>query len=369
MGLVQSLQLFRYRIALRHPAAVRGHVVSWREGVLVRVGDEAGRTGWGEVAPYPGLSAESLSEAVAALTRVADDLAGIPVDAQEVLSGAVYLRCGRLPASALFGLESALLDRMAGAAGLGLRGILSDDPRAHIEINALLAGCTDAAREEALALAEAGFRVFKVKAGDGDPAGEAAWLRRLHRALPASCRFRVDANRAWTLEQARAFLQALGDCPLEYLEEPLSDPTGLPALATSAPVAMDESFRDGGLGMLDACPDCVAVVLKPGLCGGISGVVADARELHRREVRVVISSVFESGIGVRALAHLAAGLGTPGAACGLDPYRWIVEDVVEPVVEMDTGVLDVAAMERELPMMRMDRLTPLTTARSEPLES
>jgi isochorismate synthase/2-succinyl-5-enolpyruvyl-6-hydroxy-3-cyclohexene-1-carboxylate synthase/2-succinyl-6-hydroxy-2,4-cyclohexadiene-1-carboxylate synthase/O-succinylbenzoate synthase len=77
--------------------------------------------------------------------------------------------------------------------------------------------------------------------------------------------------------------------------------TCVPAPAPGAGPALDASvFDDGGL---------AALVVKPAvLAGGLEEVVALARWAKQRGARAVVSSAFESSVGVAALAQLAAAL-------------------------------------------------------------
>ena len=53
-----TLALYRYQLPFTQPLTFHGKVEVAREGLLVRIGD-----GWGEIAPLPGFSRESLAEA------------------------------------------------------------------------------------------------------------------------------------------------------------------------------------------------------------------------------------------------------------------------------------------------------------------
>lgn len=355
------IRLYGYRLRLRQPIAVRGRNDVVRDGVLIQVSDPEGHAGWGEVAPLPGLSRETGPEAARALARLSDPAPG-PASAAvpRILDGSLLEAVGPLPPSARFGLETALLSRWTAVSGQPLRRLLPENGTgASVNVNALLPDSGPAGLRRARDWAEAGGRCFKVKVGAEDPAGEAGRLRNLAAALPSGCRFRPDANRAWTLDQADRFLRALrDDVPLDYLEEPLADPADLETLARRAPVALDESFRDQGDHALARCPSCVAVVLKPGIRGGISETLTDVRAIQEHGARVVFSSAFASGVGTRVLAELAAAVSVPDEWCGLDPYGWLAEDVLEPGLVFRAGRLDLAALDREPPRIRMDQLTP-----------
>ena len=67
---VVSIAVLRYRVPLAAPINLGPRTISKRDGVLVRVETEQGAVGWGDVAPLPGFSAESLTEAIDALLDV-----------------------------------------------------------------------------------------------------------------------------------------------------------------------------------------------------------------------------------------------------------------------------------------------------------
>ena len=53
-----TLALYRYQLPFTQPLTFHGKVEVAREGLLVRIND-----GWGEIAPLPGFSRETLAEA------------------------------------------------------------------------------------------------------------------------------------------------------------------------------------------------------------------------------------------------------------------------------------------------------------------
>ena len=104
-------------------------------------------------------------------------------------------------------------------------------------------------------------------------------------------------------------------------------------------VALDETLAESGE------PEIVgswveAVVLKPTVLGGIATTIRTARLTREAGARVVLSAAFESGVGQRGVAALAASTG--GEAAGLDPYARLKEDVLERRLPFGRPVLDVA---------------------------
>ena len=87
-----------------------------------------------------------------------------------------------------------------------------------------------------------------------------------------------------------------------------------------------------------------AIVLKATLLGGLYRSLALAREARRLGMIPVISSTFESGIGILGLARLAV-FACPGIPAGLDTYRWLASDVIRPRLKMSQGRVDLTSLE------------------------
>ena len=146
-------------------------------------------------------------------------------------------------------------------------------------------------------------------------------------ALPASVALRLDANRAWAWDQAVAFADGVAGVALDYVEEPLAAPERLPELwhDTGLPLAVDESVQEGA----KVRGWATAAVLKPTLVGGLAATLRIAARARAVGVRAVLSASFESGVGLRGVAALAAATGAEPA--GLDTYRWLAADVLPPL--------------------------------------
>jgi O-succinylbenzoate synthase len=293
----------------------------------------------GEAAPLPGFSHEGLDEVARQLRHLADSMVGR--EATVDLEGAFARELDTLDLvpSARFGFELALWDLYAASSGKALPELVTSRPRTTVTINALIYS-PDHAIEEALRARAAGYEAVKLKVGGRDVEEDVELVRAVRRTLNSDVSLRLDANRAWSFEEAERFARGIAGLRLEYVEEPLSDPAGLPSLSRTCdlPVALDESLA---LGDHDYAR---AVVLKPTLLGGISRTLRFARLAARLGMRPVISSAYETGVGTSCLVALAAAVGDEEVPAGLDTYRRLAEDVLSPRLELAAPRVDVRAL-------------------------
>lgn len=279
----------RYSLPFRQ--AVRTAHGFWREreGLLVRLTDTEGRTGWGEAAPIPWFGTETIDDAetgALALGEWGDDGRFAVVPAR--------LGC----------LRHALAVAQRDLAGGAL-----DTRAASIGVASLLP-----AGAAALALipprAEAGFRVFKWKVGVEDSADELALLDDLCAALPRGAKLRLDANGAWDRRRAERWLERCADRPVEYVEQPIaSDARGaqdlLLGLAGDYPtvLALDESITgeaDLERWLGSGWPG--VFVVKPLLLADPASALA---ALAKARAKVVFSSALETAVGAREVLRQA----------------------------------------------------------------
>ncbi|MEM1044190.1 MAG: o-succinylbenzoate synthase [Bacteroidota bacterium] len=342
------LSLRRYRLPLTAPLVLKSTEHAEREGVLIRLDDGEGHVGWGDVAPLPGFSPETLDDALADVRRATGLLAehGPGPDWLDP-EGRFHraLDALGLSPSARFGLDLAAFDLAAKRAGRTLAQAMHPDPEVTVPINALLVGEPDAVLSDAERLVAAGYGTLKLKVGRGALDREIALVRALSERYP-SVALRLDANQAWVMDEAVRFAEGIADCPLDYIEEPLADPADLPVLwhDTGLPVALDESLAGTDPGDLQGKGWATAAVLKPTLLGGVARVLRFGAAARALGIRPVLSGMFESGVAVRG--HVALAAATGGAPAGLDPYSRLAADVLRPRLALGRPTLDVPSFFR-----------------------
>lgn len=313
-----------------------------RRGLLVGLEAEAGPVGWGDAAPLPGFSSETLDEVRQELRetpawfdRLSDGLA----ECDSVLDMLAATASLEMSSAARFGLETAMLNLWADIEGEAWHHQLGRRPHRLVHINALLDG--DDMVTAALDCLAHGYRSIKIKVGKNSPEQDAEAVVAVLESLDGKATLRLDANRAWTMDEALRFAAVLGDRTLDYIEEPLKAPIELDRFAdeTGLPIALDESLADSGSAVLAV--SARAWVLKPTLQGGISGALRLCSLARERGATPVISASFESGVGIRSLAQLAAAVGDEDVPVGLDTGKWLSGDIIEPTIEIREGCIDV----------------------------
>lgn len=297
---------------LKAPVMASHGSLAVRPLVLVALSDDDGLVGYGEAAPLQSYDGVSIDQVMAALR----DCQSVLARADPRLPAAALLSACRRAAvlpQAVAAIDLALWDLEAHRAGVPvwqLLGAAADEP---VEVNATV-GVPDRAGAAAAAASarQAGFRCLKVKVGLGDDAGRVAAVRA---AAGPSMAIRLDANGAWSVQEALAALRVLEPAGIELCEEPVSGLEATASLAASVPVpiALDESARlPGAL----ATRVCDAVCLKVAGCGGITGVIDAARRAREVGYDVYLASTYDGPLGIAAALHAAAAL-RPARPCGL----------------------------------------------------
>lgn len=179
-----------------------------------------------------------------------------------------------------------------------------------------------------------GCRTAKVKVADPGQhlADDVARVRAVREALGAEGRIRVDANAAWTVDEAERALHALAEFDLEYAEQPCASVEELAELRTRVkhmgiPIAADESVRKAEDPIAVARAGAAdLVIIKAQPLGGIRRALEIVAEAG---LPAVVSSALDTAVGLSQGAALAAALPRLDFDCGLGTGALFTEDIAD----------------------------------------
>lgn len=308
-----------YVLKFREPAGTSRGVLTEKPTFIIKVFDEKDPTkfGIGECSVFPGLSPEADGNYGYKLIEL---LANMALDKETDLSR---------HSSILFGLEQALRDYAGGCRHVYFPSDFTLG-KGSIEINGLVwMGDFDEMIERIDEKVRLGFKCIKLKIGAIDWKKELEMIEYIRKRYSDSkLQIRVDANGAFTMENALPRLKRLADLGIHSIEQPI--PAGFPDLmaflcqVSPLRIALDESLigiygRVAREALLDEVNPAY-IILKPTLCGGFSGAEEWISLAEDRGIGWWITSALESNIGLNALAQWAAtlkttipqGLGTGG---------------------------------------------------------
>lgn len=305
---IERLELVPYALRFREPYVTARGRLERRELLLVRLHTD-GPTGIGEAAPLALRGGPGLAQLAAELERAGEVLAGSEA------SLATLDRVSELGLSrqALAALDLALHDLDGKLEGKPVWKLIGAKQAHPVPCNATLSsGDPDQVARHALEWTTQGFRTLKLKVGTERDRETVAAVRQ---AVGPKVRIRVDANGAWSPEQAIAHLAELEPHSIELAEQPAPDLEGLAAVreGTSIPIAADESVvtaedarRAAELGA------CELATVKLAKAGGIRAALEVATELP-----TYLSSALDGPVGIAAACHVFQAMPQPGPATGL----------------------------------------------------
>jgi o-succinylbenzoate synthase len=328
------LDIEPFTVRLSRPLRTAEGTIRQRRGLLVFV-EDGDTPGVGEATPLTGWT-ESYEDCRAALGR-AGTIA-------EELDWGVALAKTDAPA-ARHGLSLALSEARARAAGQPLYRYLGDSEIVRsVPVNATLGddGPTATAAAAERATIE-GFDCLKVKVGARSVPGDVERLGAVRDRVGASVELRVDANGAWTREQAGSAVDALADLDVTYVEQPLpaGDLAGHRALRGGpVDIALDESLREYGVGEIIDAAAADVVVLKPMVLGGPDRARAGALAAREAGVDPVVSTTVDAVVARTGAVHVAASL--PGVRpSGLATGSMLARDLSPDPAPVVDGAVEV----------------------------
>lgn len=299
----------KYDLRFIEPAKTSRCVMTEKETYFIKVwdADEPHKYGIGECPIFRGLSAEdspNYESKIRELCRNINNEAHTDITQYSSLK---------------FGLETALLDYENGCCRKPFPSSWSKGDSA-IPINGLVwMGTIDEMSKRVDEKIAQGFRCVKLKVGACDFEEELKLLGRIRLLYsPEKLEIRLDANGAFTPDEALVKLKRLSQLDIHSIEQPIKAGQWdkMAYLCENSPIdiALDEEL----IGIYDIVQmrkmlyyiSPKYIILKPALCGGISGAVQWINCANAYEVGWWVTSALESNIGLNAIAQWVSTLET-----------------------------------------------------------
>ena len=310
-----------------------------RKGLILRLYDQAGNFGEGEISPMPLMHVESLSQAETQLKKFLTKSLQQNPDLFK-----------SLPPSVSFGFEMAwrtlfkkfdLDEKIHSRAEV----IVESERTEHhialkkIPVNALVTGSGNDLRHQCEQIKLDGFKTVKIKVGQLKVYEDLKRLELAKKIFENQIALRVDANRGWEFKQAKEFAIGVRDFNVEYCEEPLRNTKQLEKLHeySGMQVALDETLWRNPDPIVLPNSAISALILKPSILGGWVNTRLWINHAEKHKMQAVISSSMESGIGLNWIAFTDLCLLKKRTPAGLDSAKFFQYDLSDPPFYISQG--------------------------------
>ena len=313
-----------YSVPFLTPMKNSGTTYTHREGVWLQL-MRGNKYGYGEAAPLPNFSSETLKEVYYALESFHQAIDGELMEKDEFFS-LIDVHSQEVP-SAKFAIETALYDLFSKEEDKPLFQYINPNANGEISINGIAGVHTP----------EDNYKVIKVKVGFNNIFDEIERLELLKESFGNDILFRLDANGAFDLPRAIRFCKEMEAFHIDYIEQPLPH-DALIDLAelcyhTNIPIAVDESltnFRSAERIIEEQAAQIF--IIKPMVSGGFSETKKIINLAKKENIRTVVTSSLETAIGRMACLHLVAA-NEIKETCGLATGELLSEKIKTPNIK------------------------------------
>lgn len=303
---IKHVDIYRFSIAME-PFTIATGTMHYAQNVLIRIYTDAGFYGVGECSAFPMIVGETQETCLA----MARDFAKL-WDSQDALDRSARMQqlhdftAGNTTIKSAF--DMALYDIAAKNAGLPLYKFLNGQRR-NVETDITIGIAEpEVMAQRALKFQESGATILKVKLGK-DARQDVERISQIREAIGLDMRVRIDANQGWSFDDAVYALQAMGDCDVEFCEQPMCTWYNgrLPELMQLSPVKImaDESVythHDARQQIQSASCDYINIKLAK------SGGILEALKIHDlafgNNIPCMMGGMLESRIALSAKLHL-----------------------------------------------------------------
>lgn len=308
---------YQYRpLFFKVPGGTSRGVLKEKPTWIIKIEDEQGYSGYGEVSLIPGLSTDNISTIDKILPLLEKRIAGdLPT---------LFDSVKQIP-SLLFALEQALLDYKNGGKQILFPSDFTNG-KYGIKINGLIwMNPVEVMEKDVNEKINSGFKCIKLKIGAIEMEDELNLLRRIRRKFGNDLVIRVDANGSFDEKNIFQLMDDLEELNIHSIEQPVGvgnfNLMKKVSKHNQVGVALDEeliniqdSLRENLLDEIQ--PDYL--ILKPSLHGGLVSCDHWISIGEKRNIKWWATSALESNIGLNAIAqwvfvkynNLPQGLGT-----------------------------------------------------------
>jgi len=281
------------------------------EDLVVVVECDDGSVGYGEGAPTPVITGETIGSMIATIAFIEPYLIGLDIEDFQNILLALHSRIVK-NTTAKSALEIALYDLKAKAAKVPLFKMLGGTKR-HFRTDITVSMDTvDKMVSDAQEAVGRGYDTLKIKIGES-PKKDVQRIVAIHQALGKDITLRLDANQGWSAEESVALLHALEreEIIAEFIEQPVAadDIEGLKYIKerVQTPLLADESIfslKDAQRLLEMQAIDYVNIKLAK--TAGITQALQLADLASSFGIKCMIGCMLEGPISVSAGVHVAS---------------------------------------------------------------
>jgi O-succinylbenzoate synthase len=292
-----KFEVFSYCIPFKTPLKLKGKTFATRKGFILKHTDVKGRIGYGEVAPLPFFSKESLQDAFTQLKEV--------IHAFKQKKG---INFQKIFPSLAFGLTCSFIKELPEKISLSYSSLLLGSPQ---EILKKISSTLTTS--------------IKVKAHSLDLLETIDLFKELKKLYPDK-KIRVDFNQSLSFKNAIQFCKSFQPTDFEFLEEPCITKQESLQLSkeTQFPTVFDESLPTL---KAEELPYIAGLVIKPTIVGNISE--------NAKSKPLIFSSSFESKVGIYHILRLAEK--SSFYAPGIDTSQFMEDNITFSLFEQTQG--------------------------------
>jgi o-succinylbenzoate synthase len=331
-----------YSIKLNIPFITSRGEIRERKGFIISLRSLSNAEGIGEAAPLPEFGSESYDDDEKALENIHLklnlDLNNLVPSIEESLADFNHLPALRS------GVEQAILNLICVERKTTLSELFNKPVSRNLSVNGVIGILNpEETLKKAKELKAAGFRTLKIKIGRKNFEDDFEIIRNVKDETGKNIKLRLDANGKWNTNEAVSCLKQLEQFDIEYIEQPVSSIDNFVEISngTSIPLAVDESLRSYADALFIIKNNLASVlILKPMMLGGLTTTMKIIDEAERKDLKIVITSSFETSIG-RSIAVFAAGILKKQTAHGLAVADYFKDTIVNDPFPVNGGIIKI----------------------------
>jgi len=337
---ITAIETKRLSSALKTPFQTALRRVELLEDLVVLIHTDAGIIGYGEGAPTPVITGETMGTMQAVIDYLTPYLIGREIEDFETLIDIVQHRILK-NTTAKSALEIALFDLKAKSQSLPLFEMLGGVQKEFETDLTISLGETQKMVADACLAVALGYTILKLKVGDGVN-NDIERIEAIQQAVGKEIILRLDANQGWSAKESVEILTRLESrgVELELVEQPVKadDIDGFRyikervktlLLADESVFTLDDARRLLDLQAVDL------INIKLAKCGGISNALKLADIADEYGVKCMLGCMLEGPISVGAGVHVASAKANVITMLDLDAVSLCQNNPVEGGVIFD----------------------------------